>query len=187
MVSYRGYGRSEGKPSESGIRLDAQSALDYLMSRKDIDRKRIILFGQGLGSAVSIDLASRHQTHISALILDSPWISIAQVIKDGWRWPMSLVRVGVSEQWNSETRIREMLDTAAATSKFPHVLLLTGMKDNMVPPGHTNYLFEIIGMAKKDVKGIVVEAVPFGNAGHTELSDDPAYFAAISKFIKRIF
>jgi abhydrolase domain-containing protein 13 len=38
-ISYRGYGLSEGKPSESGLQLDAQAALDYLHhDRTDIDR-----------------------------------------------------------------------------------------------------------------------------------------------------
>lgn len=49
MVEYRGYGLSEGTPSEQGLYVDAQSALDYLMQRTDIDRTKIIVFGRSLG------------------------------------------------------------------------------------------------------------------------------------------
>lgn len=49
MVEYRGYGLSEGSPSERGIYVDALSALDYLMQRTDIDRTKIIVFGRSLG------------------------------------------------------------------------------------------------------------------------------------------
>ncbi len=36
--SYRGYGRSQGQPSEAGIKLDAQAALDHLLERKDVNK-----------------------------------------------------------------------------------------------------------------------------------------------------
>ena len=65
IFDYRGYGKSEGKPSEAGIYLDAQSAYDYLQSRGDVNMKNIILYGASLGGAVVIDLA----THASAALL----------------------------------------------------------------------------------------------------------------------
>ena len=49
MVEYRGYGLSEGSPSEKGLYVDAQSALDYIMQRTDIDVSKIMLFGRSLG------------------------------------------------------------------------------------------------------------------------------------------
>ena len=58
IFDYRGYGKSEGKPSEAGIYVDAQSAYDYLQSRPDVNMKRLILYGASLGGAVVIDLAT---------------------------------------------------------------------------------------------------------------------------------
>jgi fermentation-respiration switch protein FrsA (DUF1100 family) len=55
---YRGYGRSEGAPSEAGLYGDAHAAYDYLR-RHGVDSSRIILAGQSLGSAVAVDLATR--------------------------------------------------------------------------------------------------------------------------------
>ncbi|KOB77408.1 Bem46-like protein [Operophtera brumata] len=48
MVEYRGYGLSEGSPSERGLFVDAQSALDYIMQRRDIDPNQLIVFGRSL-------------------------------------------------------------------------------------------------------------------------------------------
>ncbi len=62
MVMYRGYGASEGSPSEWGLRMDADAALEYLIGRdEDVDPKNIAVFGRSLGGAVAIDLVSRHQ------------------------------------------------------------------------------------------------------------------------------
>ena len=65
IFDYRGYGKSEGKPSEAGIYLDAQGAYDYLQSRRDVNMKNIILYGASIGGAVVIDLA----THRNAALL----------------------------------------------------------------------------------------------------------------------
>ncbi|KAG7331257.1 hypothetical protein KOW79_005226 [Hemibagrus wyckioides] len=54
LVDYRGYGKSDGEPSEEGLYQDAEATLDYVMSRPDIDKTKIILFGRSLGGAVAI-------------------------------------------------------------------------------------------------------------------------------------
>ena len=65
IFDYRGYGKSEGKPTEAGIYLDGQAAFDYLRTRGDVDMQKIILYGASLGGAVVIDLA----THREAALL----------------------------------------------------------------------------------------------------------------------
>lgn len=50
LLEYRGFGLSEGKPSEWGLYADAKAALNYLHSRNDINSKEIILFGRSLGN-----------------------------------------------------------------------------------------------------------------------------------------
>ena len=49
MLEYRGYGLSQGIPSEEGIYMDARAALDFISSRQDFNHKEIILFGRSLG------------------------------------------------------------------------------------------------------------------------------------------
>ena len=54
ILAYRGYGDSEGTPSEEGLKLDADATLEYAQSRDDIDNDRIFVFGRSLGGAVAI-------------------------------------------------------------------------------------------------------------------------------------
>ena len=49
LLEYRGYGHSDGTPSEEGLYLDAQAALDFLVGRPDVDPNKIIVFGRSLG------------------------------------------------------------------------------------------------------------------------------------------
>ncbi|KAI9088213.1 hypothetical protein K1719_029934 [Acacia pycnantha] len=68
MLSYRGYGASEGYPSQHGITMDAQAALDHLSQRTDIDTSRIVVFGRSLGGAVGAVLAKNNPDKVAALI-----------------------------------------------------------------------------------------------------------------------
>jgi len=69
IFDYRGYGKSEGKPSEAGIYLDAQAAYDYLISRADVNMDNIILYGASLGGVVVIDLAVHRK--VALLVVES--------------------------------------------------------------------------------------------------------------------
>ena len=79
ILDYRGFGKSEGKPSEEGIYADARAAYDYLSKRPDIDPKKIIVYGESLGGAVAVDLATKRS--VAALILDSTFPSAADMAK----------------------------------------------------------------------------------------------------------
>jgi fermentation-respiration switch protein FrsA (DUF1100 family) len=78
-VEYRGYGKSEGSPSEPGIYLDAQAAHDYLTRQRGIAPQRIIAHGQSLGTAVAVDLAT--QRALGGLVLEAPFPSAAAVAR----------------------------------------------------------------------------------------------------------
>ncbi|XP_065573929.1 protein ABHD13-like isoform X2 [Artemia franciscana] len=83
LLEWRGYGQSEGKPSEAGFYKDAMAGIDFLLSRKDLNKKRIIVFGRSLGGAVAIDLASRteYQDKIACLIVENSFTSIPDMAK----------------------------------------------------------------------------------------------------------
>ena len=59
IFDYRGYGRSLGSPSEQGLYRDAQAAYQYLLSRNDIDKDKIVIYGKSIGANVAINLASK--------------------------------------------------------------------------------------------------------------------------------
>jgi len=92
MFDYRGYGRSQGHPTERGIYLDAQAAYDYLKTRSDIDPNRILAYGASLGGAVAIDLATKRK--LAALIVDSCFTSAKDVAIETYPllpfWMMSI-------------------------------------------------------------------------------------------------
>ena len=65
LVDYRGYGQSEGSPSQEGLLMDAEAALDYLLLRRDVvDPDQIFLFGRSLGGAVAMELTSRRESQV---------------------------------------------------------------------------------------------------------------------------
>jgi len=69
-LEYRGYGHSEGKPSEAGLYLDADAAYQFLVSTKGLATKSILSFGQSLGTTVATDLAAHRE--VGGLILEAP-------------------------------------------------------------------------------------------------------------------
>jgi fermentation-respiration switch protein FrsA (DUF1100 family) len=79
IFDYRGYGKSEGQPSETGLYEDAHSAWNYLLSKKELQPDNIIIFGRSLGGAVAVKLATEVQP--DALILESVFSSAADMAK----------------------------------------------------------------------------------------------------------
>jgi pimeloyl-ACP methyl ester carboxylesterase len=77
LFDYRGYGRSQGRPSEEGFYQDALGAHDYLTRTRMIRPERIVLFGRSLGAAVAGELAA--QKPAVGLILESSFPSIEAV------------------------------------------------------------------------------------------------------------
>ncbi|MBU0617093.1 MAG: alpha/beta hydrolase [Planctomycetes bacterium] len=70
VFDYRGYGKSEGKVTRAGTIRDGHAALDYVLSRGDVDPGRIFAFGQSLGGAVATVVAAERQ-EFRAVVLDS--------------------------------------------------------------------------------------------------------------------
>ena len=82
MLEYRGYGLSTGMPDEAGIKIDAQTALDYVRQHNDTKGNEIVVYGQSLGGAVAADLVAKNQgaKDIKGLILENTFASLKKVI-----------------------------------------------------------------------------------------------------------
>ena len=76
IIDYRGYGKSEGKPSEQGCYRDTGAAYEYLLTR-DYAPERIFVYGESLGTAMAADLASRRPC--GGVILEAPFPSAKAV------------------------------------------------------------------------------------------------------------
>ena len=74
IFDYRGYGKSEGRPTEHGMYMDTEAAWDYLIKVRNNDPKDIIIFGKSLGGAAAIDLASKVEA--AGLIVQSSFTSL---------------------------------------------------------------------------------------------------------------
>jgi hypothetical protein len=73
IFDYRGYGKSNGSPSEKGLYLDAEAAYQYLLHEKGFSPEGIIAYGESLGGAVAVDLASRHE--LGGIIIEEGFTS----------------------------------------------------------------------------------------------------------------
>lgn len=74
IFDYRGYGRSEGSVTRAGTILDGHAAIDYALSRTEVDRERLFVFGQSLGGAVAFYVVAE-RPEIRALVIDSSFPS----------------------------------------------------------------------------------------------------------------
>ena len=129
LFDYRGYGGSSGTPTEAGLVEDARAALQYLRARDDIDSKRLIYFGESLGSAVAARLALEDPP--AALVLRSPFTSLVDVARVHYPYlPVSWL-------------LRDRFDTLSkiATLRSP-LLVIAGDRDAIVPPDQSRRLFD---------------------------------------------
>lgn len=180
MISYRGYGESEGEPDETGIRKDAQAALNHLRTeRKDeIDINRIIVYGQSIGGAVAIDLVARNQSKIAGLIVENTFRSLPQLIPHVMPW-LGWARWLCHQRWESEARLKEIL-----TGPLPLMLFLSGGADELIPPSHMHHLFAIVAGTKQGK--LKAKLVTFDKGTHNDTFLQPGYFEAISDYIRSI-
>jgi hypothetical protein len=79
IIDYRGYGKSEGRPSENGLYLDARAAWDYLIHKLGISPEHVVIFGKSLGGAVAVDLATRVRS--AGLIVQSSFTSVPDMAR----------------------------------------------------------------------------------------------------------
>jgi fermentation-respiration switch protein FrsA (DUF1100 family) len=77
LLDYRGYGRSEGSPSEEGTYRDAEAAYDHLVQQAGFTAQSVIVYGESLGAAVAAELALRRG--VAAVILESPFTSLRDI------------------------------------------------------------------------------------------------------------
>ncbi len=163
VLDYRGYGLSEGTPSEEGVYQDARAGLAYLTDVQGFPEDRIIVFGQSLGGAVAVDLAQDRK--LGGLILVSTFESVANLAKT--RVPFA--DLFLSDRFDSGQKIARL--------RAP-VLFLHGDLDGTVPIASGRSLFE---RAPEPKNFVIVKG-----AGHNNVADIGGrfYWNQIDQFIK---
>jgi alpha-beta hydrolase superfamily lysophospholipase len=142
IFDYRGYGHSEGKPSEKGTYLDAEAAWNYLIVEKQKSPDRIILFGRSLGAAIAAESARRH--YPAGIILESSFISVPEMGTHYYPWIP--VRLLSKFDYTTIDKIKSITCPK---------LIIHSPDDEIVPFEHGRRLFENAGQSKEflQIKG----------------------------------
>jgi uncharacterized protein len=163
IFDYRGYGRSEGSPSEAGTYRDAEAAWRHLTEERGIAPETIALFGRSLGGAVAAWLAERHPT--GAVILESTFTSVPDLGAE--LYPFLPVRLLARIRYPTLARMEHL--------RAP-VLVVHSRNDDIIPFHHGRRLWE----AAREPKAFL-ELVGTHNDGF--VTTGPRYETELARFL----
>ena len=163
---YRGFGASDGVPSEAGVYSDASAAYRYLTDSLHVPPSRIILFGHSLGTGVTIELA-RHVT-AAGMIVEDAYTSVADRGQEAF--PLLPIKLIAKSRFASIDKVGEL--------RLPK-LFLHARNDQTIPIAHGRKVFAAAAEPKEFVEL---------NAGHADgyTADRARYYGAIDAFIRRV-
>lgn len=120
LIDYRGYGRSDGEPTEANIYADAQTAYDWLREQKQRQPAEIFLFGRSLGGAVAVEIGATNEC--GGVIVESSFTSIVEMGRRVYPYlPVSLL-------------VRYPFDSISKISRIQSPVLVThSPEDEMIP------------------------------------------------------
>ncbi len=130
IFDYRGYGRSQGQPSEQGTYRDAEATWRYLVEERRIAAQDIVLFGRSLGAAIAVHLAIEHTP--KALILESAFTSVPDMAAEVY--PFLPVRWLARFRYDTEAYLQSV--------SCP-VLIVHSREDDIIPFAHGRRLFAV--------------------------------------------
>ncbi len=149
VLDYRGYGASEGEPTEAGVYLDAEAAWNFLVSRPGIDSTRIAAYGRSIGSAVALYLATERP--VKAVVLDSPFTSGRDMANEHYSFlPTSLVRLSL-DNIGRAGRLQVPLLVFHGTEDW---IAPIEMARSVAEAGHAEEMIEIEGAGHNDTYAI---------------------------------
>lgn len=163
-VDYRGYGESQGSPSETGVYSDAEAAYLYLVGVRRYQPADIFIYGQSLGSAVAVHLASQHQC--AGLIVESALTSAREMARRMFRIP--LLEYVPKSRFDSLSKISRV--------QVP-VLIIHGTRDDVIPFSMGQRLYQA---AREPKSFLAVEG-----AGHDDvfITGGKPYFDRLRTFL----
>lgn len=138
IIDYRGYGRSQGIPSEKGVYRDGLAAFDYLKSREDLAHLPIVIYGGSLGGAVAVEVATHRK--VDGLIIDSAFTSAPAMGR--LLYPF-VPTIFMSIKFDSQMKVKSLT--------IPK-LFLHSVEDEVVPVSLGRQLFEAAAQPKEFVE-----------------------------------
>ena len=165
IIDYRGYGQSEGSPSEQGLYTDAEAAWRYLIEQRGLSAGQIVVVGRSLGAAVALDLAINHPPR--ALIMESAFTSIADMAVIHYPWLP--VRWLSRYHFNNRQKIKRL--------NCP-LLIVHAKQDEIAPYSHGQHLYDLAPSPK--------QLLPLqGGHNDAQLGDRLTYRQGLQSFIKQ--
>ena len=160
LVDYRGYGSSDGMPSQQTLSADAVRWYGY--AKETLAAQRIFLFGRSLGSGVAVQLAAARP--VEGVILVAPYDSLTSVARHYYPY--------LPVQW----MLKHPFDSVARASSIRAPLLcLVAERDEVIPLVHSKRLYDAWKGPKRWVELI--------GAGHNSTDDAPQFWQAIREFL----
>ena len=164
IFDYRGYGRSEGRPNEAGVLLDARAARNAFTRRAEITPADMILMGRSLGGAVAVALAAAEQP--LGLVLESTFTSLPDAAATLYPW--------LPVRW----LLRTQLDSLTSIQSYPGPLLQShGDRDEIIPFELGRRLHASVPGPKQWI------TIPGGTHNSTQSAE---YYAALAHFIHQL-
>ncbi|MCF6323275.1 MAG: alpha/beta hydrolase [Gammaproteobacteria bacterium] len=164
-ASYRGYGKSEGSPSEAGIYLDGKAVYQYAIEELDFSAENIIILGRSIGSTVAVDLAQNKKLH--GLILVSPLSNGKEQAKASG---LGLISAFAGDAFDNLTKIDNLNSP---------LLVIHGTQDRVVPFSMGEAIFNRAKTEKIFIK--------IDGAGHNDLQNaySKEYWTPIFQFMNK--
>ena len=163
LVSYRGYAKSTGTPTEKGIFLDGEAAVNYAISKLDYQEENIALLGRSLGSTVAVHIAQYR--NFQGVLLITPLTSGRDMAV---AMGLGMLKFLAGNSYNSMEKINHLTSP---------LLIIHGDRDEVVPYHMGKSLFEAYNGPK--------HMVTIKNGRHNDLTDvDPVqYWGEIERFL----
>ncbi len=159
LINYRGYGESDGSPTEEGLYADALAIYDHVSQ----SHSKVSVIGRSLGSGVGTYLAS--QRGVDRLVLIEPFDSMVNVARAAY--PFFPVKFMLKDRYDSASR---------AGGITAETLIIMAGRDEIIPGRSTESL---ISEFDQDI----LEVVVIEDATHNDIQNYPQYYRALKEFV----
>lgn len=168
MPDYRGYGRSEGSPSEKGIYRDGRAAVEFLKERRGSSSSAPAVWGRSLGATVALKLAADDDPDVDRVVVESGFTTLREIAGVAYPFVPSFLLHRLEGRYDNLERIRRVGDP---------VLVIHGTDDDLIPPEMGRELYEA---APEPKSWYAVEG-----GGHNDLNvvGGADYFDRIAEFV----
>ncbi|KAI3381665.1 hypothetical protein SNEBB_004562 [Seison nebaliae] len=181
LLEYRGYGKSDGNPTEAGLYLDAQAGLDHLIAREDVNNSKILVFGRSLGGAVAIQLTSfaeNSRKYVVAVIIENTFTSFVNIVKN----VLNHSRIAFLGKMIDEKKVKAKFKSIEKVKLIQcGMLFLSGKKDFLTPTEMMGELYDA------STNSFHREMYRFDSGEHDNLPYTEFYYEIILLFVLKCY